>query len=234
MIADVNAVQTVLDRYAAGTSYDRLAAEFLARERWTGDDPVSLLAEAAASTTGQGYFTGVRPTVERFRETFVEPGRVTSFEDLAALDLEDDDLVATFGAQRKRHVLLEAACVLDGHAGSDLEALTSWAAAADVYRYEDDPIGSISGVGPATFQYLRMLAGVDAAKPDPETAELVETVATEVDSLEIDAGTSLRTIASCEWLAIVTSYRRIEIDQLAWLTFADEGELEAAADCGIL
>lgn len=222
-------VQNVLDRYADGTPYDRLAAAFLDLERWTGDDPVLLLAEAAASTTGQHYFTGVKPTVERFRETFVDPGRVVTFADLAALRLEDDVLVETFGAERKRHVLLEAARVLaERPAEGDLEALQSWAGSADYYRYDEDPIGRISGVGPATFQYLRMLAGVDTAKPDPAVTSFVETISDELDSPYLDASDPRRAVASCEWLAIVSSYRTIEIDQLAWWIRADADEREAA------
>ncbi|MCU4741902.1 hypothetical protein OB955_20860 [Halobacteria archaeon AArc-m2/3/4] len=222
-------VQTVLDRYADGTPYERLAAAFLDLERWTGDDPVLLLAEAAASTTGQHYFTGVKPTVERFRETFVDSGRVTTFSELAALQLEDDALVETVGAERKRHVLLEGARVFaDRPAGDDLEALQSWASEADYYRYEEDPIGGISGVGPATFQYLRMLAGVDTAKPDPAVTSFVETIGDEIDSPYLDASDPRRAVASCEWLAIVSSYRTIEIDQLAWWTSADADEREAA------
>ncbi|WP_255194557.1 hypothetical protein [Natronobeatus ordinarius] len=215
--------------------YERLARAFLEFDRVAGDDPVLLLVEAAASTTGQGYFTGVRATVERFRDAFVDPGRVRTFAALAALDPQDDTLVEAVGAQRKRHVLCAAATVLaDRSAGDDLEALRSWAAAADVYRYDEDPIGAISGVGPATFQYLRLLAGVDTVKPDPQAIALVEAVADELESSPLDASEPLRTVASCEWLAIETSYRRIELDQLAWVTFADERELEAAAAAGIL
>ncbi|WP_207590610.1 hypothetical protein [Halomontanus rarus] len=222
-------VQTVLDRYADGTPYEQLAAAFLDLERWTGDDPVLLLAEAAASTTGQGYFTGVKPTVERFRETFVDAGRAKTFDELAALRLEDDALVEVFGAERKRHVLLEAARVFaERPAADDLEALQSWAGSADYYRYDEDPIGRIGGVGPATFQYLRMLAGVDTAKPDPAVTSFVETVGDEIESPSLDASDPRRAVASCEWLAIASSYRTIEIDQLAWWLRAGADEREAA------
>ena len=231
---DTSAAQAVIDGYADGTPYARLARAFLEFDRVAGDDPVLLLVEAAASTTGQS-FTGVRATVERFRDAFVDPGQVRSFEDIAALDPQDDALVEAVGAQRKRHVLCAAAAVLaDRPAGDDLEALRSWAASADIYRYDEDPIGEISGVGPATFQYLRLLAGVDTVKPDPQVTALVEAVAVEADAPDIDASEPLRAVAACEWLAIETSYRRIELDQLAWLTFADERELEAAADAGLL
>lgn len=224
-------VQAVLDGYAEDAPYEDAAAAFLSLERWTGDDPVLLLAEAAASSTGQSYATGVKPTVERFREAVRDPGRATSFADLAALDLDDPDLVEAFGAQRKRRVLLEAARVLDDRPeADDLAALQGWAADADVYRYDADPIGSISGVGPGTFQYLRQLAGIDTATPDPEVVQLVDAVAEAIDDPALAGARGLRAVAACEWLSVRSSYRPLEIDRIAWWTFADDRERAAHRD----
>lgn len=228
---EMASVQETLDRYADTCPYAELAREFLELDRWTGDDPVLLLAEAAASTTGQQFATGVRPTVERFRAAFVETDRVDGYAALAALDRDDDALIESFGAQRKRHVLLEAAAVLDARSeADDLAALQGWAASADLYRYRENPIGEISGVGPSTFQYLRMLAGIDTVKPDPEVVQLVEALGGELTNAPLDAEDPLRTVASCEWLASESSYRPIEIDRLAWWTFVDEAEREAVVD----
>ncbi len=224
----MTSVQAVLDRYAADVPYDRLAEAFLAFERPPGDDPLLLVAEAAASATGQNHVTGVRPTVERFADAFLETDRVTALSDLAGVDLEDADLVEAVGAERKRRVLLEVAAVLaDRPEDDDLEALRSWATGADVYAYENDPVGAIAGVGPSTFQYLRMLAGVDTAKPDPELVELLAGVAEGADRPALATTDRLRAVAACEWLAIVTDYGRLEIDRIAWWTFTDEDERDA-------
>ena len=221
----------VLDTFADGTPYQSLAASFLEFTRLTGNDPVLLVAEAAASTTGQNYVTGVQPTVERFREAFVETERCTSFVALTELDLEDEALLEAFGAQRKRHVFLEIADVLANRPeNSDFDALQSWAAEADAYRYESDPVGSISGVGPSTFQYLRQLAGIDTAKPDPTLESLLEAVDEALQSSPIDTSEPLRMLASCEWLALESSYSMLEIDRIAWWTFADERERSAVTD----
>lgn len=232
------AVQRVLDRYAEDVPCKDLAAAFREHRRWTGDDPRLSLAEAAASTTGQSFLGGIKPTVERFREAFVDSGRADSIAAVAALELEDDDLVGAFGAQRKRHVLLEAAAVLAARPeDDDREALTEWASRADHYRYDDDPIGAISGVGPGTFQYLRQLAGVDTIRPDPTVGRLLEAVDDDLESSPIDTATGLRTIASGEWLAFESSYTPLEIDRLAWWTYADADERDAVleshgmADC---
>ncbi|MEY7848608.1 hypothetical protein AB7C87_05325 [Natrarchaeobius sp. A-rgal3] len=228
----MNSVQPVLDRYAEDVPVQELVTPFLEFDRWTGDDPRLLVAEAAAATTGQRFADGIKPTVSRFREAFVATGRVDGFADLAALSLEDDDLVAAFGARRKRHVLLEAAAVLANRPkDDDLAALRGWAAEADQYRHEADPIGSISGVGPSSFQYLRQLAGVDAVTPDPTVTALVEAVDAELEHSPLETTTDRLTIASCEWLSFVSTYRPLEIDRIAWWRFTDEAdrrtELEA-------
>ncbi|MBZ6494760.1 hypothetical protein [Natrinema longum] len=225
------AAESLLEPYADGTPYEELAAEFREYRRWTGDDPPLLLAEAAASTTGQGFVDGIAPTVARFHESFVASDRVDSFGDLAALDPEDDELVAAFGAQRKRHVLCEAACVLaERPEADDLDALLEWASRADHYRYEADPIGSIAGVGPSTFQYLRQLAGVETIRPAPPVVALIDRIDAELESSPLETTTALWTIASGEWLAMTSSYSPLEIDRLAWWTETDDDEREAVAD----
>ncbi|WP_126663301.1 hypothetical protein [Haloterrigena salifodinae] len=224
-------VQSVLDRYAEGVPYEQLAVAFRKRRRWTGDDPRLLLAEAAASTTGQRFLAGVKPTVERFREAFVATDRIESLADLAAVDPEDDTLVAAVGAQRKRRVLLEAAAALATRpAADDRSALIGWAETADHYRYDEDPIGSIAGVGPATFQYLRQLAGVETIRADPTVVRLIDAVADDLESSPLDTASDLRTIASGEWLALESSYSALEIDRLAWWTATDADDRAAVLE----
>ncbi len=223
--------QSVLDRYADGVPATSLADAYRSLDRWTGDDPRLLVAEAAASTTGQGFVGGIKPSVERFREAFVATDRVSSVGDLAAIDADDDALVDAFGARRKRHVLVEAAATLAARPeADDLAALQAWAASADHYHYEDDPVGSISGVGPASFQYCRQLAGIDTLRPDPAVRTLVETIAGELDSSLLSTTTPLRTIASGEWLAYRTSYSPLEIDRLAWWRATDATDRDAILD----
>lgn len=220
-------VRDALEELAADVPYEETADAFLAFERWTGDDPLLLLAEAAAASTGQGYVSGVKPAVDSFREAFLESDRVATYADLSTLDIDDADLEAAFGAERKRRILVEGARTLaDRPEDDDLAALRAWAETADPYRHGDDPIGGISGVGPATFQYLRLLAGVDAVRPDAHAVHLVDALADETDVV-LETGTALETLAACEWLVIVTDYRRIEIDQIAWWTHADESERDA-------
>lgn len=224
-------VRSALEPYADGVPAAELAAEFLEFRRWTGSDPLLLVAEAAAASTGQDFLDGIKPAVERFRDAFVATGRIESFSELAALEREDDDLVAAFGARRKREVCCEIAAVLaDYSADDDLAALVEWAETADHYRHESDSIGSIAGVGLGTFQYLRQLAGVDTPRPDPTLAELLSTVDDDCESSPIDTATPRRTIASCEWLAVVSGYRPLEIDRIAWWRATEPADREAVLE----
>ncbi|RQG91720.1 hypothetical protein EA462_05875 [Natrarchaeobius halalkaliphilus] len=225
----MNSVQSVLDRYAGGTPYERLTRQFLEFDRWSGDDPLLLVAETAVATTGQRSAGGRNADVSEFRDAFVATGRVDSFETLAGLESEDAGLSEVFAAARTRRVLLEVASVLSARPeADDLAALRGWAGEADQYRYDEDPIGSISGIGPSSFQYLRQLAGMDVAAPDATVSRFVDTVDTELESATLETTSPLLTIASCEWLAIVSAYSPIEIDRIAWWTFADEDERQVA------
>ncbi len=225
----MSSLQDALDERATDVPYESLARSYREFDRPPGSDPIALLASAAAATTGQNYETGVLPALERFRDSVIETGVATTYDDLAAMSPAEDPLPSVFPAERKRRVLLEGASVLaNRREDDDLEALKGWAAEADVYRYDDDPIGAISGVGPASFQFLRQLAGIETAKPDPALESLLSTVADVVDGpAAIDTTTPLRTMASCEWASLQTSYTMLEIDRLAWWLAADETTRES-------
>lgn len=222
-------IQRLIDGCATEVEYTAHAAKFLQLERWTGDDPLLLLADAAGTTTGQNYFAHVKPSVESFNTQFLNSGRITSFAELATLDKQDPDLKQIFEAHRKRHVLIEGADVfadLDGT--DDLDRLQQWARNADPNHYSEDPFGRIAGVGLRTFQYLRMIAGTDTVKPDIQVQRFIETLAEETGNPNLDPSTDKSVLESCQWIADDTDYRMIELDQIAWWHFSDANERHAA------
>lgn len=222
-------IQDLVDEYAEGIDYSSHAEKFLELDRWTGDDPLLLLADAAGTTTGQNYFIQVKPSVEAFQLRFLDSERINSFAELASLDKDDPSLREIFGAKRKRRVLVSGAAILANiDAEDDLERLQSWARNADPTNYTQDPFGQISGVGLRTFQYLRMIAGVDTVKPDIQVQRFIEALATASDSEHLDPSTDLSVLKSCQWIAGKTDYRMIEIDQIAWWHFSDANERHAA------
>ena len=110
----------------------------------------------------------------------------------------------------------------------DLGRLQQWAQDADPTSYSEDPFGRITGVGLRTFQYLRMIAGINTVKPDVQVRRFIEALAEETDSPHLDASTDRAVLESCQWIANETGYRMIELDQIAWLHFADTTERHAA------
>jgi hypothetical protein len=222
-------LQENIDDYAAEVEYTAHVAKFLQLDRWTGDDPLLLLADAAGTTTGQNYFSQVKPSVESFQKQFLDSGRVSSFAELATLDQQDPTLTEIFGAQRKRRVLITGADVFANiDAENDLSRLQQWAQDADPATYTEDPFGRITGVGLRTFQYLQMIAGIDTAKPDIQVQRFIEALAESTDSPHLDASTDQTVLESCQWIADETRYRMIELDQIAWWNFSDATGRHAA------
>jgi hypothetical protein len=217
----VTELTSFVDAYASEVDYAAHAEKFLTCTRWTGDNPVLLLADAAGTTTGQSYFTHVKPSVEAFQNEFIDTGRVDSLETLSALDQDDPELTHIFEATRKRRVLIEAAEVLANWTGhTDLDRLQTWAKQADPYAISTDPIGQIRGVGLRTFQFLRMIAGVDTVKPDIQVQRFVTAIADATDRPQLDASNDMAVLESCERIAAQTGYRMIELDQIAWWHFS--------------
>jgi hypothetical protein len=104
-------------------------------------------------------------------------------------------------------------------------ALRRWAASVDLERWEEDPIGRVSGVGINTVQYLRMMGGVDTAMPDTIVRRVVERMLAEADVALPTAG-DVELVRTIETVAEATDHRPIEVCWLTWLV-ESEGELVA-------
>lgn len=225
----INAIQGRIADYAADCDYTAHAEMFLELDRWTGDNPLLLLADAAGTTTGQNYFNDVKPSVEAFQTQFLESGRVTSFDELSSLNQQDSTLQQIFEAKRKRRVLIRGANVFaDFDAETDLARLQKWAGGADPYHHALDSFGGINGVGLRTFQFLRMIAGIDTVKPDIQVQRFIEALGDATGNPHLDSSQDEAVLKSCEWLAKVTDYRMIDLDQIAWWYFSDATERHAA------
>ena len=68
--------------------------------------------------------------------------------------------------------------------------------------WQSDPIGRINGVGINTFQYLRMMAGIDTLMPD---------------KIDIDF------VRLAERIAKQTGYKAIELCWMTWLIQSEAG-----------
>jgi len=212
-------VDRVIESFTTNTAYQERARVFAELDRWTGDDPVLLVVDAASTTTGQSYFNQAMPQVEAFRDQFVATGNITTFGELAEVGEEFKNCLP---GERKHRVATEIASYLaDRSEDSDLESLQEWAREADPQTYTHDPVGQINGVGLRTFQFLRMLAGIDSVKPDTHVISFIDEVATKLPEASLSTSTDQETLESCRKLADNSSFSLLEIDQIAWWFFAD-------------
>jgi len=226
--SDSKLIQNLLDEYAerAAPQYSQHAAKFQELDRWTGDDPVMLIVDAAFSSSGLNYKDSVKPAAERFQRQFVEEGVISGLDDLRKLR-DDPDYSEEFGAGRPELVWKIAETLLEhGEDGADdLTILQSWADNADPLD-TDDPIRDLHGIGLATFQYLRMIAGADTVKPDIQVERFIEEIDKTYSDLSLDTHDKEALFESCQRLAENSDYSLIEIDQIAWWVGTDTESIE--------
>ncbi len=190
--------------------------------RWNGN-PVLMTVDAAFDSIGLNYFQSVVPRVELFNQQFVETGRVHTFEDLVNAD--DAELRQIWKNARSWKVAKEIAAhlvrVKQQKKISDRDALIYWAKNAPLSGWEKDHLGSIKGVGINTYQYMRMMGGVDTVMPD----KIVKRVIYEIlgtAGIKRPAN-DIEFVLAVEALAPQTGYRAIEICWMTWLIQSEAG-----------
>jgi hypothetical protein len=205
----------------------------LAAARWHSN-AVLMVVDAAFDSIGLNYFQSVVPKVELFRLKFVLTGLVSSMEDLAAT--HSTGLNEIWKNARSWKVARETAAHLAGikrtHNLDDRGALIYWAKHASLKGWEQDPIGSINGVGINTYQYLRMMGGVDTVMPDKIVKKVIYEI---LDSAAIDRPQSdIDFVLLLEKLAPCTGYRTIELCWMTWLIQSEAGLSRTEKYAGLL
>jgi hypothetical protein len=205
----------------------------LETERWHGN-VVLMVVDAAFTSIGLNYFQSVVPKVDKFRQEFVEPGRISTLEDLAAAS--DDELESIWRNKRSWHMAKSVASHLAGikkeKSLDDRQALIYWAKHAHLDDWEKDPIGQIKGVGINSFQYLRMMGGIDTVMPDKIVkrviAEILSKANMEMSSTDIDF------VRLMDKMAQDTGYRAIELCWMTWLVQSEAGMSRIEKYSGLL
>jgi len=105
---------------------------------------------------------------------------------------------------------------------SDREALRFWAKNTLLDNWKEDPIGKISGVGINTFQYLRMMGGIDTLMPDKIVKKTFLKILDD-DNLKNKFTDDMEFIEFIHDLAENTGYRPIELCWATWLNESDKG-----------
>jgi hypothetical protein len=123
-----------------------------------------MIVDAAFTSIGLNYFTAVIPKVEEFNKKFIENGKIKNLKDLSKANI--NELRNVWKNKRSWIIAKEIASYLSKLSNNDKEALRAWAKNAKIENWKEDPIGRIKGVGLITFQYLRMMGGIDTIMPD--------------------------------------------------------------------
>lgn len=173
---------------------------------------VLMVVDAAFTSIGLNYFTAVVPKVEEFNQKFVKTGKIKDLSDLAKADI--NELRKVWRNVRSWKVAQEIASYLST-LGDDRTALRSWAKSSRLEKWWEDPIGRIKGVGLITFQYLRMMGGVDTVMPDKIVKRVINEILTLAGEPPVTDDRGF--IKKAEEVAIACGYRPIELCWMTWL-----------------
>ena len=216
-------LKDVVDRYMAQVPEVReYCQRCLRTERWDGN-VVTMVMDAAFTSIGLNYFQSVVPKVEEFRQKFVQPGRVRTLEDLPLVN--DDELERIWKNKRSWHMAKSVASFLARikreRRLDDRQAFISWAKHARLDDWEKDPIGQIKGVGINTFQYLRMMGGIDTVMPDKIVKRVIAGILAEAGK-EMPP-TDINFVQVVEQMGKDTGYKPIELCWMTWLIQSEAG-----------
>lgn len=194
----------------------------LRTERWDGH-VVLMIVDAAFTSIGLNYFQSVVPRVEQFRQEFVVTGKIRSVEDLTASN--ESRLVKIWKNKRSWHMAREVAAYLsrlkEEKGFDDRQAFIHWAMNASLDKWEEDPVGRIKGVGINSYQYLRMMGGVDTVMPD----KIVKRVMAEMlakANLPMPA-TDIEFVKFMERIAPEVGYKAIALCWMTWMVQSEAG-----------
>ncbi|MCS7142862.1 MAG: hypothetical protein NZ920_03590 [Aigarchaeota archaeon] len=200
----------------------------LRTERWRGS-VVLMVVDASFTSIGMSYLRAVVPSVLNFERRFVRSGVIASLRDLT--EVPTRALKAVWKNERSWAIAKGIAETLTGLSSDDRSALRGWAERSSLSGMRDDPIGRLKGVGPVTFQYLRMMGGVDTVMPD----KVVKKVLNEfiIKSGGVAPKGNVEFVETIEWLARECGYRPVELCWMTWLLTSDR-EVRVNYDTAIL
>jgi hypothetical protein len=172
-----------------------------------------MVVDAAFTSIGLNYFTAVVPKVKEFSRRFVENGRIRNLKELAEADI--NELREVWKNRRSWAMAKGIASYLSTLCEDDKTALRAWASNARLENWWEDPIGRIKGVGLVTFQYLRMMGGVDTVNPDKIVKRVVNDILMKAGLEPVE--NDIEFIKKAEQIAISCGYRPIELCWMTWL-----------------
>jgi hypothetical protein len=226
----MSSLKEIVDSYMCKVSgLDMYCSRCLKTERW-GGCVVLMVVDAAFTSIGLNYFTSVVPKVEEFSRRFVEYGRIRTLRELAAADIYE--LKGVWKNRRSWDMAKGIASYLSTLSEDDKTALRAWATNARLENWWEDPNGRIKGVGLVTFQYLRMMGGVDTVMPDKIVKRVVNDILVKagLEPVEDD----IEFVKRAEQIALACGYRPIELCWMTWLIQPEGRKIRMEKYKGIL
>ncbi|MCQ8892277.1 MAG: hypothetical protein NQU41_02730 [Candidatus Methanosuratincola sp.] len=207
-------LKAIVDEYMSmARGIDEMCTRCLRTERWGGSVTL-MVVDAAFTSIGLNYFTAVVPKVDYFRREFVEAGRIKTLKDLA--ESGTDELLEVWRNRRSWEAARGIASYLSALPyGTDREALRSWARSSSLVNWRLDPVGRIRGVGLVTYQYLRMMGGVDTVMPDKIVKRVINEMLVKAGEEPVED--NLAFILKAEEIAKRTGYRPIDLCWMTWM-----------------
>jgi hypothetical protein len=196
----------------------------LQTKRWFGS-VVLMVVDAGFTSIGLNYFKTVVPKVEKFKREFVNTGKIMTLEDLAAADANNEELERIWKNKRSWQVVKSIASYLAKLERekklSDREAFIQWAKHSELEKWEKDAMGKMNGVGINTFQYLRMMGGIDTVMPDKVVKKVIGEILSKA-RIEMPAN-DIDFVRLVEQVARETGYKAIELCWMTWLIQSEAG-----------
>ncbi|MEM2083699.1 MAG: hypothetical protein QXV10_04215 [Nitrososphaerota archaeon] len=184
----------------------------LRTERYNGN-VVLMIVDASFTSIGLNYFTSVVPKVEEFYEKFIKNGKIKNLKDLSNANI--NELRKIWKNKRSWKIAKEISSYLSTLNDDDKMALRTWAKNANLEKWKEDPIGRIKGVGLITFQYLRMMGGIDTVMPDKIVKKVINEILIKAGLKTIND--DIEFIKKTEEIAKKCGYKPIELCWMTWL-----------------
>jgi hypothetical protein len=172
-----------------------------------------MVVDAAFTSIGLNYFAAVVPKVEEFNGKFVEDGRIKNLNDLSKADV--NELRQIWRNKRSWVIAKNVASYLSTTSDDDKSALRTWARNANLKKWREDPVGRIKGVGLVTFQYLRMMGGVDTVMPDKIVKRVINEILKRAGLEPVE--NNIEFVKRAEEIALTCGYRPIQLCWMTWL-----------------
>jgi hypothetical protein len=206
-------LKEIVDSYMQGMSWLKKYCDRCLKTERYGGNVALMVIDAAFTSLGLNYFTAVVPAVLKVKKAFPE----INLDTLRDVDIEE--MRSIWKNRRSWEVAKNVAgylCELKkSEHCDDRQALRLWASKSNLEGRKKDPVGSIKGVGINTYQYLRMMGGIDTVMPDRIVKRVINGILQQCGGNSVE--NDIEFIKKVHEIADLTGYRAIELCWMTWL-----------------